>query len=176
MWEKGYWYSHCIPKGNRGTEKLSNLPKVTQFGFKFKCLELPLSSSLPICSPTYSTCIPTVESCSQASHPLPEAHLLLTPTPMSLPKHSMWLVKSKPEFYFAHKTIIYHSWAYWSSSLSVLQCSLIHMTSLLFNHFRGLLLTLHSQFLCNRTIVIWVFFPLFSGLPNKVSSATTGSH
>ena len=53
-------YSHCIPQENRGTEKLSNLPKVTQLGFKFKCLELPLLSSLPVYSPTYSSCIPTV--------------------------------------------------------------------------------------------------------------------
>ena len=112
---------------------------------------------------------------SQARHPLPMAHLLLTPTPMSLPKHSMWLVKSESKFYFAHETIIYHSWV-WSSSLSVLWCSLLHMTSLLFNHFRGLLLTLHSQFLCNRTIGFWIFFPVFSGLPNKVPSTTTGSH
>lgn len=45
MWERDYRYSHFI-QGNGDIEKSSNLPKVTQQGFKLRCLEPLLPSSL----------------------------------------------------------------------------------------------------------------------------------
>lgn len=141
-------YSHCIPQENRGTEKLSNLPKVTQLGFKFKCLELPLLSSLPVYSPTYSSCIPTVLQSGQT----PTAH----GTP-SVNSYSNVIAQAFNVIGQVQVKILFCTQNHYLPFLSViivsvLWCSLLHMTSLLFNHFRGLLLTLHSQFLCNRTI------------------------
>lgn len=168
--EKGYWYSHST-QGNWGTRKLSHLPRITQQGFKFKCLEPSPSSSLLTYLQTQIHVCP-LSSCCLAAHPLHRSPLL---NPRSQPEQSMpssaslvvkfsLLVKAKFKTDFAHKAIIYYYWVYWSFSLfHTVHFYVWHHCSVFLRFIFHLFFL--SQFLFDSVMLFFFFFPASSGLP-----------
>lgn len=149
IWERDYRYSHFI-QGNGDIEKSSNLPKGTQQGFKLKCLEPLLPSSLPTYLPSQlsfqrlepgmhdpvswsptaqlTTCVNSYSNVlAQALNTLfclPAVQIL----PIAQGPSSNPTVPTKP-----FTTYMGHFWMYWSFSSSVPHCSLLYTTPIIFN-------------------------------------------
>lgn len=127
-------------QGNGDTAKSSNLPNITQLGFKLKCLEPSLLTCLP--SPCSSQLLGSC-TCGQSVRLVTHCPPHTCVNSHSVPKHSTpsssWLfklyvlVKAKFKPYCAHKAVCYLLFLGVLTIISVSHCSLLHVTPLFFN-------------------------------------------
>lgn len=168
--EKDYWYSHST-QGNSGTKKLSHFPRITQQGFKFKCLEPSPSSSLLTYLQTQLHVCP-LTTCCLVAHPLHRSPLL---TPRSQPEQSMPSSASSVFKFSVGQGQVQDRRCPQSHYLLLLGVliilSLFHTVHFYVWHHCSVFLRFifHlfflSQFLSDTVMLFFFFFPASSGLP-----------